>query len=76
MTKKLEPASTGETTDAQFLRNALDRIDILERLVAGLVRQAGAHPPYVDLWRKNIIDWPDAKHPLSTDSQYLVDWGE
>jgi hypothetical protein len=64
------------TTQAQFLTNALDRIDVLERLVEALILQAGAHPPYVDKWRQNLIHWPDVEHSVNQDARYLVEWAQ
>jgi len=63
-------------SNSDYLSLALDRIDILERLVAGLARRAGAHPPYVEKWRRYLIDWPDNPPgaSMSSESQYLVDW--
>lgn len=60
-------------TDRERLSFALDRIDVLERLVEKLVRRAGAHPPYVDRWRKHLADWPDVSNPLSQDARFLME---
>jgi hypothetical protein len=62
------------TSDHEFISNAQDRIAVLEQLVMGLCRKAGAHEPYIKMWRENVANWPDVKNPLSTDAQYLVDW--
>jgi hypothetical protein len=61
-------------TDHEYIANLQDRVAVLEQLVMGLCRSAGAHEPYIQKWRKNVASWPDVWDPLSTDAQYLVDW--
>jgi hypothetical protein len=62
------------TSDHEFIANAQDRIAVLEQLVVGLCRKAGAHEPDIKRWRENVANWPDVKNPLSQDAQFLVDW--
>ena len=65
-------------SNSDFLAAALDRITVLEQLVAGLALKAGAHPPDVKLWQEYIRKWPDnaAGLSMSSQSQYLVHWAE
>ena len=55
-----------------------DRLYVLEHVVAGLARKAGAPAPYIDRWRKFIVNWPD--HPsdatLANEAQFLIDWAD
>jgi hypothetical protein len=55
-----------------------DRLYVLENVVAGLARKAGAPPHYIDRWRKFINDWPDHKSDatLANEAQFLIDWAE
>jgi hypothetical protein len=73
-----ECARRSHHRDGDFQRFALDRLDIVERVVAGLALQAGASFPNVDRWRKCIIDCSDnpAGTSLSRESQQLVDWAD
>lgn len=75
---KKERSLSPHNSNSDYLSLALDRINVLERLVAGLARQAGAHPPYVERWRRFLIDWPDNPPETSTtsESQYLIDWAD
>lgn len=65
-------ASEKELRD--YVRFMDDRLAVVEQLLVGLCRRAGAHEPYIKMWRENVANWPDVKNPLSTDAQYLVDW--
>ena len=74
--QKKERSLSPHNSNSDYLKLALDRIDILERIVAWLARQTGAHPPYVEKWRRYLIDWPDNPPETSTSSksQCLIDW--
>jgi hypothetical protein len=76
--RKKERSLSPHNSNSDYLSLALARIDVLERIVAGLARQAGAHPPYVEQWRRYLIDWPDNPPETSTssESQYLIDWAD
>lgn len=63
-------------TDHEYIANLQDRVAVLEQLVMGLCRKAGAHEPYINQWRQNVANWPDVAKPLSSDAQYLVDWAK
>jgi hypothetical protein len=54
--------------NAVLLRIALDRIDVLERLVTEMAVKSGAHPPYVGGWRKYKGE------SLTREAQYILDW--
>ena len=52
-----------------------DRLYVLEHVVAP---GRSAPAPYVDRWRKFIVNWPD--HPsdatLANEAQFLIDWAD
>ena len=63
-----ERALSSNHNNAHLLRVALDRIDVLERLVAEMALKSGAHPPYVGAWRKYKGE------SLTREAQYILDW--
>jgi hypothetical protein len=67
--RKLSP----HHSNSDYLSFALDRIAVLEQLVAGLAMSAGAHQPYIDRWLKHLREWPDNPQDssLSQEAQYL-----
>jgi len=73
-----ECALSSHHSNGDFQRFMLDRLDIVERVVAGLALKAGASFPNVDRWRICIIDCSDdpSGTPLSRESQQLVDWAD
>ena len=64
--------------DARQLGFLRDRLYVLEHVVAGLARKAGAPASYVDRWRKFIADWPDHERDqtLANEAQFLIDWAD
>jgi hypothetical protein len=66
--RKRRPERALSPHKADLLRIALDRIDVLERLVAGMALKSGAHPPYVEGWRKYQGE------SLTQEAQYILDW--
>ena len=66
--RRPERALSPHHSNADLLRIALDRIDVLERLVAGMALKSGAHPPYVEGWRKYQGE------SLTQEAQYILDW--
>lgn len=62
------------TSDHEYIANLQDRVAVLEQLVMGLCKHAGAHEPYIKKWRQHVANWPDVQNPLSQEAQYLVDW--
>lgn len=55
-----------------------DRLYVLEHVVAGLARKAGAPSNYIDRWRKFIDNWPDYKgeNTVADEAQFLIEWAE
>ena len=55
-----------------------DRLYVLEHILAGLARKAGAPAPYIDRWRKFIINWPEhsSDTTLANEAQFLIDWAD
>jgi len=66
--QKRRPERALSPHNADLLSIALDRIDVLERLVAGMALKSGAHPPYVEGWRKYPAE------SLTQEAQYILDW--
>jgi|HubBroStandDraft_3_1064219.scaffolds.fasta_scaffold1057936_2 hypothetical protein len=66
--QKRRPERALSPHNADLLSIALDRIDVLERLVAGMALKSGAHPPYVEGWRKYQAE------SLTQEAQYILDW--
>ncbi len=63
-------------SNADLLSFAIDRITVLERLVASLALKAGAHPPYVKRWQEYVRGWPDngIDATMTSESQDLQHW--
>jgi hypothetical protein len=65
-------------SDNEHLGFLRDRLYVLEHVVAGLARKAGAPAPYVDRWRKFIANWPhhESGATLANEAQFLIDWAD
>lgn len=64
-------AQESKVTDTQMLRFAMDRIAVLEQIVSGLAKNAGAYPPQIDNWTNHIANWPDVESSFNSGSSHV-----
>jgi hypothetical protein len=66
-------AKEQKATETKRLAFAMERISVLEQLVAGLARKAGAFEPQIAQWRQYSANWPQVDGSLTKDARPLME---